>query len=289
MTKNWGRWGDADERGALNLIDEAACRRGLASVAVGRSITLGLPVGLSGPSAAFRAPVQHYFTRHGGDYAAGVPERPGYGYADDVIVLPVHGTTHLDSLAHVWRDHTMWNGYSASTVTSRGASKAGIDKAGPIVTRGLFVDAAADGSTRPRPGEVITREIIERRLAEAGVAPSPGDALIVRSGWLDDWRANRSDPQAWQGLGVDIVDWVDRHDIAIVGVDNISVEAQPSTDPGCALPLHIELLRNRGVALLELLDLEALASAGATTFMLTIAPLNIVGGSGSPVAPVATF
>jgi hypothetical protein len=42
--RNWGRWGPDDEIGTLNLIDDAARRRGAASVVSGQAITLGLPL-----------------------------------------------------------------------------------------------------------------------------------------------------------------------------------------------------------------------------------------------------
>jgi kynurenine formamidase len=69
----------------------------------------------------------------------------------------------------------------------------------------------------------------------------------------------------------------------------MSVEVNPSGDPTCDLPVHVALIRDRGVFLLELLDLEELAAAKAVTFLLVVAPLRIVGGSGSPVAPTAVL
>ena len=42
--RNWGRWGPDDEIGTLNLIDEAARRRGAAAVVTGKAFGLGLPL-----------------------------------------------------------------------------------------------------------------------------------------------------------------------------------------------------------------------------------------------------
>lgn len=286
MTRNWGRWGPDDERGCLNLVDEAATLRGLAAARRGQCVTLGLPVGNgAGPAAAFRPPVQHLFMRDGGDYAAGLPERPGYGYADDLLIVPCHGTTHLDALAHVWKDGLLYNGVSAGTVTSRGAQRSGIGTAGPIVTRGLFVDAAGD-----EPSSAPVRvSAVEERLRSADIQPMPGDALLVRTGWLRDWRSGRASSTSWAGLDMDCVDWLDEHGIALVGADTITVEVQPSRVPGSALPLHVALIRDRGLPLLELLDLEQLADTGAVELLLVVSPLNLTGGSGSPVAPVAVL
>jgi kynurenine formamidase len=285
---NWGRWGPDDERGALNLVDEAATRRGLAAVRHGRSVSLGIPLQSgAGPTAGFRTPMQHFMSRDGGDYAAGLPEKPGYGFADDTIIVACHGTTHLDALSHVWHDGTMWNGISASTVTSRGASRCGIEGVGPIVTRMLFLDLADE--TAAADGEPIGAERLDRAMGERGLAPAPGDAILVRTGWLAAWRQGRATEERWPGLDADCGEWLGDNDIALVGADNIAVEVSPSTVPGSAMPLHLAAIRDRGVYLLELLDLEDLAGTGVAEGLLVLSPLKIVGGVGSPVSPVVVY
>ena len=44
QVSNWGRWGDNDERGALNRISPEATLRGLTAVRTGVPIPLGLPL-----------------------------------------------------------------------------------------------------------------------------------------------------------------------------------------------------------------------------------------------------
>ncbi|MWA02914.1 cyclase family protein [Actinomadura sp. LD22] len=281
---NWGRWGSEDQRGALNLVDESARRRGVAAMRRALPVSLGLPLRAgAAPHAAIRPDVQHLMLRDGGDYAAGLPERPGLGYADDMLIVACHGTTHLDALAHVWRDGLMYNGFPATEVTSRGARKAGIETVGPVVTRAFFLDLPRDD------GSPIGAADVEAAVAATGARPEPGDALLIRTGWLARWRAGTASKTTWPGIDRSVVDLVDRWGIALVGADNISVEVEPSGDPGCTLPLHVALIRDRGVFLLELLDLERLAELSATTFLLVVSPLNIVGGSASPVAPTAVL
>ena len=282
----WSRWGPDDERGALNLIGPDAVRRGMAAVRAGESVTLGLPmITGQGPLAAMRQPMQHFMARDGGDYAAGLPERGGFGFADDSILVACHGTTHLDALAHVWRDGQMWNGFPASSVTSRGAARCGIENAGPVVTRGLFLDLAGAGPGLA-PGEAISAARLAETMTAAGLAPEPGDALLLRTGWLRQWRDGAAGVDSCPGLGLDCAGWLRDQGIALAGADNIAVEAFPSPD-GAVMPMHIAAIRDSGIYLLELLDLEELARRGVTEFLLVVAPLNIVGGVGSPVAPVA--
>jgi kynurenine formamidase len=283
------RFGPDDERGAANLVDSAATRRGIAAAGLGRVVPLAMPIlnNDRGAGADMRSPPQHFMTRHGGDYAAGLPERSGYGYSDDVIMLPTHGATHIDALAHVWRDGEMYNGYRATEVTSRGARRCGIDKLGAIVTRALFVDFGSDpGFTSDR---IITSVELQSRIEAAGILPEPGDALLVRTGWLKAWREGKADKSAVAGLHHDCAGWIVRSGIALVAADNVAVEVIPSCDPDCAMPLHIALTRDNGVYLAELLDLEILAQAAPAAVMLVIAPLAIKGGVGSPITPVAIF
>lgn len=282
-----GRFGAQDERGAANLADAAATLRAASSVRTGQVIPLAMPIfnGDRGAAADMRTPPQHYMTRHGGDYAAGLPERSGYGFSDDVIMLPTHGATHIDALAHVWRDGVMYNGFRATEVTSRGAVRCGIEKLGAIATRALFVDFGNDADATPE--RAITSAQLQARIAAQGLEPQPGDALVVRTGWLKAWREGRAGKAATSGLHHDCADWIVASGFSIVAADNIAVEVMPSQDPGCAMPLHIAVTRDNGVYLAELLDLEALVGLGRHDFMLVIAPLAIVGGVGSPVTPVA--
>lgn len=280
---SWGRWGDDDERGALNLITPDSVLRASASIRSGEVVSLAVDmVPGSGPHFKGRASLQHFMTRHGGDYAAGLKEK-GFGFADDYVLVATHGTTHLDALSHVWRDGLMWNGFSANSVTSIGASKCGIETVGPIVTRAIFADLddGAAGERVIHVGEL--RDAVER----TGVVPQPGDSLLVRTGWLRRWREGTATEDRWSGLSPDCAEWIEQQGFVFVGADNIAVEYGPWADPMDAAPLHVELLRNRGIFLVELLDLEKVSTLRRTDFLVSVAPMPLVGGVGSPVNPVA--
>jgi kynurenine formamidase len=281
------RWGATDEAGARNLIDTAATLRGIAAVRTGQVIPLAIEGGKRGPVPPMRAPVQHFMTRDGGDYAAGLPEAHGFGFVDDVIMLPTHGTTHIDALSHVLCGGVIYNGFSANSITSKGASRCGIEKLLPIVTRGIFVDLAF--GENEAQGGAITADELRAAVERAGVEPQPGDALLVRSGWLKAWRAGRAEILCSTGLHHDCADYIVETGFALVAADNVAVEVLPSRDPATAVPLHLRLTLENGVYLAELFDLEELAAAGRTTFQLIIAPLRIKGGVGSPITPVAVL
>jgi kynurenine formamidase len=287
---NWNRWGAEDERGAANLVDADAVRRGLAAVQDGRPISLAAPiVANKGFGVVGRPDPQHFMLRTGGDYAAGLPERAGFGFADDWVAMPTHGVTHMDALSHIWQSGLMYNGHAADSVTSRGARRCGIEKVGPIVTRAVLADLVPPGQSHLPPGEPVGADRLQRALDALGVDLQPGDALLVRTGWLAAWSAGMTDASAWPGLDLDCAQMLADADVTVVGADNVGVEVFPSTVPDCQVPLHVALVRGRGVYFCELLDLDELAATGRSTALLMIAPLPIVGAVGSPVSPVAVI
>lgn len=182
----------------------------------------------------------------------------------------------------------MYGGVPAGEVTSRGANRLGIEEAGPIITRVLIVDAVPDGRPWLHAGEPASLELIRTRLADASLRPEKGDALFVRTGWLRAWEAGEQNQSGWGGLDIDAVDWILDSGFSLLGADNVGVEMSPSSDPNCAVPLHIALLRDHGVYFCELLDLNDYEGA-AVAGMLVISPLQIMGATASPVAPVVVF
>jgi kynurenine formamidase len=283
VTSAWGRWGDADQRGAANLIDAAAVARGLAAVRDHRAISLAAPLSRSSPVAPNRQPMTHFLSRDGGDYATGRREEvENMGFADDYVLLGGHGTTHIDALCHVWSEGRMYNNFDAAQVSSSGAAVLGIENLGPIVTRGILLDAAA----QPRRGHLIGPDRLAELLVATGVTPEPGDALLVRTGWQHDRQQTPGGLGTEIGLTRDCAEWLARHDLALVGADNLGIEVM-RRDPAGIPPLHVSLIRDRGVYMLELLNLEELAAVGRPDFMLILNPLPIQGGTGGPCAPVA--
>jgi len=285
----WGRWGEDDERGALNLVDAQAVRRGLEAARLGRVVPLGLPVQARRvPVVPPRPPVLHTMLVDGGDFEAGARRAPnGFQYADDHLSLACHSGTHVDALSHVARNGLMYNGIPASEVRSAtGARRLGIDRVGGLVCRGVLIDAiGANGAVEA--GRVITVADLERALGRTAVELLPGDAVLIRTGWLS--RFDERDPTWYEGEpGVDVeaACWLADRGVVLIGADNFAVEALPSRS-GDLLPVHLAMLQERGVYLLELVDLEPLVEAGAWTFTFMMAPLRITGGVGSPVNPLA--
>lgn len=290
---NWGRWSDDDEIGALNLVTPERVRAAAGLVADGRVVSLGRVIRRDVVRSELRSPPTLILTVDGGDYAAGALRSNGVYFADDYLSMPVATGTHIDSLAHAWSDDGLYNGHDPRSVHSWGAKLCGIDKVSGIVTAGVLADICRlHGVDTLAPSHVITPAQLEAATIGLGNDVLPGDALLVRTGWLREdnlSRYERADALIAHepGLGLDAAQWIADKDIAFVGADNVGVEVKPSENPDVRSPLHVSLISRLGVYLIELLDLEELASHTPGRFLFVAAPLRLRGAVNSPLNPLA--
>jgi len=280
---NWGRWAAADERGTANLLTDAGAQAAARLVREGRVYSLAAPLSPDGPNLPTRRQTWHVVTSR---YQ---PSR-GASFADDVVMMHTHGTTHVDALCHVYVGDTLYNGHPADAIQPYGAQKCGIDNAGPLVGRGVLLDVAAHrGVEQLGEGEAIEPDELEACAEAQGVTIAAGDVVLVRTGW---WRLFDQGPEARRrfyhaepGPSGACGRWFRERDLFALGADNPAVEeVRRWSEP---LPLHRDVLWGCGGYLLEFLDLEALAADKVYEFLFVAAPLRLVGGIGSPIVPLA--
>ena len=292
---NWGRWGGDDQRGTLNFITPERIVEAARLVRTGKTFELSIPVGADGPQTGLGGRVNplHFMTVMPTDdlHLSG-----GINISDDFISMPLQGATQWDSLAHVGYDDLFYNNVPVGSVMALGgASRNAIDNALPgIVGRGVLVDIARfRGVEWLQAGEAIEPDELDAALAAQGVSVGSGDVLALRTGWrrkaiVDGW-------ENWMagnpGLGLACATWLHDKEIGAVVSDNWCIEVQPSAEGTGILPLHCVLIRDLGMMLGEILDLEDLAADcaadGVWELFLSAAPLRVVGGVGSPVSPLA--
>ncbi|MFE3192670.1 cyclase family protein [Nocardia sp. NPDC059240] len=313
--RNWGRWGDDDQLGTLNLLTPERIAYAATRAVQGRSIPLGVPFDAYGPQGASgqrRNPI-HLMAIDGGDadlaaqlagwggpteaQVAGMYARGPMRFNDDYIMMPLQAATQWDALSHVYYDGLLYNGYPAGTVTSMGASRLGIERVaehGGVVGRGVLLDVARHRDLeRLEPGTVVTPSELDAVLAAQDVSLHPGDILIIRTGWWTRFLETRRHSEWFggsPGLSWRCAEWLHEHDIAAVAVDNPAVEVMRPED-GVMLPLHMITLRDMGLPLGEIWDLEALgrdcAEDRVYDFLLCAPALRIPGAVGTPISPVA--
>ncbi|MBO0802436.1 MAG: cyclase family protein [Nocardiopsaceae bacterium] len=296
---NWGRWGADDQRGALNHVTGDKTRRAAALVRRGDVFSLQLPLDRRGPqTGAFgRDNPVHQMVATGTDHAAGRQDyQLGWGFADDSLFLFLQGGTQWDSLAHIFRDQKMYNGYPATEVTSRGAGRNGIEHFATVATRGVLLDLPRVlGREHLDPGEAIGPDLLDRACAHEDVTVEQGDVVLVRTGDM----ARRRDLPGWDGysagdapgLSLHAAPWLASRDITGVVTDTWGIEVRPNEIPGAFQPLHLVLLVSMGLMLGEIWYLDELAADcaadGVYEFLLVAPALVIPGAVGSPVNPQA--
>ena len=292
---NWGRWGPDDERGALNFITPEVSAAAAALVSEGVTVSCALELAKT-PAADNPTPVMHFMTGAGDVSDQG--RLRGLEATGDGFMISPHGmaNTHIDALCHILDQGKMYNGFPASDVLSTGATKNSIlaGEAG-IATRGVLLDIAAlKGVDWLEPGDGISVADLEAAEARQGVTVRSGDILLVRTG-----RDSRREAEgAWPpfdglaGLLMETLPWIREREVAILGCDGVS-DMVPSNVTDSPLPIHHIIITYMGIHLIDNARLgplgEACAARNRWEFLLTIAPLRLVGGTASPINPIAMF
>lgn len=300
--RNWSRWGDDDEVGALNFLDAASVLRGVAAVRAGRVHTLGLPVASpeGDPVWPGRPTGRRFSVQDKSTYDAGLAATVGGDeFADDVLQISLHGTTHTDALGHVWYDDALYNGYPAATTTGRLARASVLPLAERgIVGRAVLIDIArARGRSSLERDEQIELPDLLGAADRQGLVIEKNDILLLRTGWLaayyKDPAAFRQTPLAEPGLvhSRALVDWFWEREIPALGTDTLGNELTLHPGHGDISTLHAALMRNLGIVFTEMLWLEKLAddcaATGNWTCLYVAAPLKVVGASAAPTNPIA--
>lgn len=302
---NWGKWGTDDELGAVNYLDESEVLRGASAVEEGKTFPLGAPIGLpeGEPIAPGRRGSDLYVTSDKGHYEAGKQDDSlagGMGFADDVISIFTHGTTHVDALGHAWYDDQLYNGFDANE-TKGGIGKADIRTIGEygIVGRGVLLDLPRyRGVDYLERGAQIELEELESCAEEQGVDLGTRDIPIIRTGWIEIFYEEGPDEfygGSFREPGItyteEVAEWFYKNEIAAFGSDTLGNEQTISDETETLSPLHGALLRDQGIAFNEILKLDELAEDcaedGKYDFLYVATPLKIHQGTGSPVNPIA--
>jgi kynurenine formamidase len=143
------------------------------------------------------------------------------------------------------------------------------------------------------PGVAIYPEDLEAWEKKTGVKIASGDVVLIRTGrWARRAAKGPWDTARVAGLHVSCVPWLKHRDAAVLGSD-ACLDVLPSQVEGVIQPVHQLVLIAMGTPIFDNFDLEALGDAAAKknrwTFLISVAPLAVPGGTGSPVNPTALF
>ena len=296
---NWGRWGEDDRTGTLNLITPAV------RAAAGTLIDSGVPVSLSrtidpadpDPLGSGLAVVQRFMGLNEVEHMKGEPHRVE-GHTEYVGISAHGSNTHIDGLAHYSFDGKNYNGFAASETTAlAGAKKLSMkDAEHGMVTRGVLLDIAALHDVDWLPAShPIMPEDLDAAAERQGVEVRPGDALLFHTGNVARILANGPDPADMQpGLHARCLPWLRAHDISVLGSDAIQ-DVQPSGLESFDLfrPIHTVGLVALGLWLIDNMELTELAAKcrefDRWEFFFAALPWRFAGVTSSASNPVAVF
>lgn len=260
----------------------AAVGEGIRIVELGHPFFTGMPCSPNHPG--FRMSL---IRRHG-DMV-----RPDGGSAsNEMIVTGGHVGTHVDALAHVSQDGRMHGGVDAAQAQTGGRfSQLGAEHTPALLTRGVLLDVAATrGVDVLPPGYGVTADDLAAAADRAGVQVRRGDVALVRTGWarhFDDPATYLGQSDGVPGPTPDAGQWLADAGVVTTGADTTAYEQIQPGAGHSVLPVHRILLVDSGIHIIEHLFLEDAAAQGLTEFVFVMAPLRIVGGTGSPVRPFA--
>lgn len=261
----------------------------LAAIGSGTEIIeLGQPLFTGMPSSPNHPGFRMTLARRHGDMM-----RPdGSSAANEVLITGGHVGTHIDALAHVSFQGKLHGGVDAAQAQAGGQFREhGAERIPPLVRRGVLLDvAAARGVESLDPGYGVTAADLAEAARRSGAEPGPGDVAMVRTGWarhFADAVRYLGQESGVPGVTEEAARWLADRQIVAAGADTTAFEQIPPGAGHRLLPVHRLLLVERGIYIMEHLNLEEAASRGLTEFVFVTAPLRIVGGTGSPIRPFA--
>jgi kynurenine formamidase len=253
---------------------------------------LAEPLTQQTPRHAVQPPFSLALLRRHGD-----TQRPdGGSTALDTLSMTGHTGTHVDAFCHASHRGMLLGGIDAAADSVGGTHHThGVETIEPFLCRGVLLDVPrALGREALEPGHAVTAGDLAAAADAQGVALQPGDAVLVRTGRPLETFPDADRPREAAVAGVPGVDvggarWLLDHGVRVTGADTLTYEWLAPGDGPIDLPVHTLLLCHAGVHIIELLALEELALDRVYEFLFVATPLSIVGGTGSPLRPLAVL
>jgi kynurenine formamidase len=210
----------------------------------------------------------------------------------ELVMGTIHTGAHIDGLSHVCcGPEARWYGGDSAydSLGDFGALRCDATTIPPIITRGVLVDIAGHlGEQALGESHVVTRADVQAALDSQGVAIRPNDAVLIRTGYMSLWPdMDKAARHAGAGIDHEAAVHIAEAGAVLVAGDTENLEVYPSVDPDNPLPVHVEFLIERGIHIMELVDMEELAADRVYQFCFVCLPLPIRGATGSMVRPIA--
>jgi len=294
-------FGATDETGATNRVTPAVTKAAAAEIQTGTVIPMAYDL-VDG--------VPLFGTRFTKTILTAVGVVPGaeFGknkltYMEDTYLSQSHVGTHIDGLGHIGIKDCYYNQIAMGKYVSQNyLKKLGLEHIKSFATRGVVIDLVKvfqdagklkSNANCKSPcldgGTVITPADLQAGLKLYGVTLREGDAVFLHTGWGDLFKQfpamnsayNGSEP----GIGKAAADWLVDQKVILVGADTWAVEVIPGEDKEEAFPVHVTLLTDNGIHILENVRTDLIAAEAASskraTFFLSMTVPKAVGLTGT--------
>lgn len=258
-----------------------------ATVSTGEIVELSHALDAGMPVYPYHAPFTlSLHRRHGDPHPR--PRIAESSFANEIVVMSSHSSTHIDALGHFSRCGHVHGGAPAQSIeTAHGLSRLDVTDIGPIWRSAVLLDVARyRGVDALQPAEEVTPADLEGCLQQQGLELRTGDLVLLRTGWARHWRESSLFNGSRGGLpgpGRDGAQWLIDRGAAMVGSDTPAFEVIPSVGDS----VHAMLLVDRAIHIIENLNLEMLGERRTGRFLFVGLPLRMVGATGSPLRPIA--
>ena len=294
-------FGPDDETGATNRVTPAVTKAAAAEIQTGKVTPMAFNLVDGVPLFGTR------FTKTILTSAAVVPGAE-YGknkltYMEDTYLSQSHVGTHIDGMGHIGIKDCYYNQTPMGKyVTQNYLKKLGLEHLKSFATRGVIIDLVKvfqqAGKLKSNPackspcidgGTVITEADLQAGLKLYNVTLREGDAVFLNTGWNDLFKQypaqnatyNGSEP----GINKSAAEWLASQKVILVGADTWAVEVIPAENKDEAFPVHITLITNNGIHIIENVRTDLIAAEAANnnraTFFLSMTVPRAVGTTGT--------
>ncbi|MBS4178802.1 cyclase family protein [Lederbergia citrea] len=209
----------------------------------------------------------------------------------EVIYGTMHTGTHIDGFAHITCgfDNHWYNNFTAENdLGDNGPLKADGAKLLPIFGRGVLLDVPKYLGMEILPKNYgIDSKLLKNTAESQGIEVKKGDTVLIRTGYMKTWPDPKSQEYFGSGINLDAAKWLSEVGVVNVGGDNESLEQDPTEDPNNPHPVHTFFLIEKGIHIMEYVEMESLSKDNIYEFLFISAPLTVRNATGSMINPLA--
>jgi len=284
---NKNKWGSGDRLGTINYITNEKVLSALKIPNKGISVSLGFNM----VDDSNRINNSSYDHLSNFSYKQIFAEHNGYNWIMDNYEIAYHGFTHshIDGINHLSNDGIMYNGFTEPSILGIENYKNG------IISKGILIDVPLLHSKKYiEAGYKVTLKDILDFEKKYNVKIEKGDVLLIRTGrWIEKQiRGDWNFPKKAAGIHYNIIHLLSEREISVLGSDGTN-DSHPPLIKEEGSPIHMLTIVAMGMPLLDNFNLEELSEIAKEEnkweFLISLQPLRLEGGTGSPLNAIAIF